>query len=43
MHPVGLSAYELERLENIRRNESQLAALGLLATRDVVRMAGTAL
>jgi len=40
MHPVGLSAYELERLENIRRNESQLAALGLLATRDVVRMAG---
>ena len=36
----GLSPYELERLENIRSNESQLAALGLLATRDEVRMAG---
>ena len=40
MHSVGLSAYELARLENIRSNESKLAALGLLGTMDGVRMAG---
>ena len=40
MHSVGLSAYELARLENIRSNESKLAALGLLGTMDGVRMVG---
>ena len=35
----GLSAYELQRLENIKANENALAALNLTSRREILGLA----